>query len=318
MNPFDAPAGACLPADMFPLPSQKLKTFLRGQCVLGTTGYGFCNASMCLSNDTTASSATSAASVMASNTLLTVAIGGIVPQFYTQLPWTIADVGNNLVQGRGVALGLRVRYAGTEANRNGILNFFEDPDHALFNTMSYDTIRQRVNCYSTRPPGDGSWSTVLYSGPVAPSETEFTASNYLSVNGSALLVCVIKGNPGDVYEFEAFQHIEAIGVQTTGKSQSHSDSTNYGKVQETAKNAAGVKSLAVTDEPSVVGSFLRKVVELAPFVIQQGSNVMKALEGNPMALLDGMASSAGLIVRSAVGQYSAIKSAPVRQSLTYK
>ena len=48
MNPFDSPAGACLPADMFPLPSQKIKTFIRGQCILGTTGYGFCNASLTL------------------------------------------------------------------------------------------------------------------------------------------------------------------------------------------------------------------------------------------------------------------------------
>jgi len=301
MNPFDSPAGACLPADMFPLPSQKLKVFLRGVCVLGTTGYGFCNASLVLSNDTTASATSTATSVMTSSTIFS-AVTNLGTYTYAQLPWTIANVAANVVQGRAVALGLRVRYSGTEAGRNGTMLFYEDPDHASLAGLSYDTISQRVNAYTCRPPGDGSWETVLYSGPVNPNEVEFRNSDYLLAQSGAALVCVIKGIAGDTYEFEAFEHIEAIGVNTTGKSPSHSDAASYGKAQETLKGEASIKSLTVREEPSVISQFLHKVVQLAPFVIEQGSNIMKALDGNPMAILEGMASSAGLIYKSIKGR----------------
>jgi len=301
LNPFDTPAGACLPADMFPLPSQKLKVFLRGVCVLGTTGYGFCNAALVLSNDSTASAATSVTSVMASSTAFS-AVTNLTTYSFAQLPWTIANVAANLVQGRGVALGLRVRYSGTEAGRNGTMLFYEDPDHASLASLSYDTVSQRVNAYTCRPPGDGSWETVLYSGPVNPGETEFRNSDYLLANASAALVCAIKGVAGDTYEFEVFEHIEAIGVNTTGKSASHSDAATYGKAQETLKGESAIKSLNVRDEPSLISQFLHKVVQLAPFVVEQGSNIMKALDGNPMAILEGMASSAGLIYKSIKGR----------------
>lgn len=320
LDPFDQPAGACLPADLFPLPSQKLKLFLRGTCVLGTTGYGYVNAGLTLSNQALACVATSATSVMTNSTAV-VSVTNLVGFSYTQLPWNDADLLLNpsVVQGRGVALGLRVRYTGTESNRNGIMNFYEDPDHALINPMSYDVIRQRVNTYTTRPAGDGSWDSIVYSGPVTPSETEFVTQAYLTQAQGGCLICVIKGNPGDTYEFEAFQHIEAIGVNTTGKSASHSDSINYGKAQETVKNEMAIKSLSVSDGPSVIGKFLSKVIEHAPFVIQQGSNVMKALEGNPMALLEGMASSAGLIVKSIAGrQYSSLIAPQLKPALTYR
>lgn len=317
MDPFDTPAGACLPADMFPLPSQKLKVFLRGTCVLGTTGYGFCNAAMVLSNDTTASATTTATSVMTGATLLS-AVTNLGLYTFAQLPWTIAQVNANAVQGRGVALGLRIRYSGTEAGRNGTMLFYEDPDHASIASLSYDTISARVNAYTCRPPGDGSWETVLYSGPVNPNELEFRNENYLfAQNVSSALVCCIKGVAGDTYEFEVFEHIEAIGVQTTGKTPSHADSASYGKAQETLKSASAIKSLTTRDEPSVISQFVQKIVQLAPFVIEQGSNVMKALEGDPMALLQGMASSAGLIYRSATGRgnYNAIQGSQARRPL---
>lgn len=317
LDPFDSPAGACLPADMFPLPSQKLKTFLRGTCVLGTTGFGYINGALVLSSDTIACSATTVTSVMASNTTLST-VTNLANFSYAQLPWTAANVAANLVQGRGVALGLRVRYSGTESARNGTATFFEDPDHISTGGLTYDTVRQRVNAYSCRPSGDGSWDTVLYSGPVTPNEVEFRNSDYLSVNGATVL-CVIKGIAGDTYDFELFQHIEAIGVNTSGKTPSHSDSVNYGKAQETAKNESGIKSLSVSDGPSVISQFIHKVVELAPFVIQQGSNVVKALGGNPMALLEGMASSAGLIVKSAMPRaYPAIQSRAMPLAITQK
>lgn len=324
MNPFDSPAGACLPADLFPLPSQKLKVFARGTCVLGTTGYGYCNAALCLSNNTNCSVASTSTSVMTSATLFN-AVTNVTAYQFVQLPWSTTDVANDNVEGRGVALGLRVRYAGTEAGRNGTMVFYEDPDHISTGLFSYDLLTARVNAYTCRPPGDGSWETVLYSGPVTPSETEFRNVDALTVNGGGVLVCAIKGVAGDTYEFEVFEHIEAIGKACSGKTPSHSDSMNYGKAQETLKNESGIKSLSVRDGPSVISQFVHKVVELAPFVIEQGSNIMKALEGDPMALLSGMASSAGLVYRSIAGRgdyqaaigSQALRSAPVQRVIRH-
>lgn len=323
MDPFDTPAGACLPADLFPLPSQKVKAFCRGTCVLGTTGYGYVNAAPSPCNDATAASFTTATSVMASNTAIS-AVTNIGTVQYAQLPWTTADVvTNNLVQARLVALGLRVRYAGTEANRNGILNFYEDADHASLQSFTYDSTRQRVNTYSTRPPGDGSWSTVVASGPVAPLELEYQNSAYLTPTGNAAtLICFIKGVAGDVYEFEVFEHIEAIGVNTIGRSPSHADPQGYPIAQQVAKQEAGVKSLAVEDTPSVIHKFIQGVIRAAPFVIEQGSNIMKALGGDPMAALNGLSSSAGMIMSSLRGEYGAtagmIGNRAVRPALGYK
>lgn len=317
LNPFDAPAGACLPADLFPLPSQKVKTFIRGQCVLGTTGFGFVSTAMGAVNDVAATNATTATSVMAANTLFS-AVTNLSPQNWTQLPFTNADVvTNNLAQARGVALGLRVRYTGTEAARNGILNFFEDQDHASLTNLSYDLVRAQVQTYSCRPNGAGLWDTCLYSGPVNPNEVEFRNVAILSASGGALLMCAIQGVAGDVYEYEVFQHIEYIGQRSIGKTPSHSDSQSYPKAQEAAKEHAGAKTLSTHDEPSVISSFLRKVVEAVPFVISQGANVMRAIEGDPMALLQGFASSAGYVFNQFKGTTPALTGrAPMR--IAYK
>jgi hypothetical protein len=314
LNPFDMPAGACLPCDLFPLPSQKLKVFGRGICTLGTGGYGFINAGLVLGNDVVAVNATSATSSMSSSTVLS-AVTNTVPGYFVKLPWSTTDIAANLVQGRGVALGIRVRYTGREDGRNGILNFFEDQDHVGGTGLTYDVIRQYTNTYACRPNGNGDWDSIVYSGPVTPSDLEFRNENYLGA-ASGLLYVVISGVAGDQFEFEVFQHIEAIGRQTSGKSMSHADPNTYSKAQETLKMEAAQTAVQTQNEPSIVKKFVKAVVDTLPFVVEQGSNVMKALDGDPMAILNGAASSAGYIIKNIQGrQYSAMKSAPYRPRL---
>jgi len=316
LDPFDSPAGACLPADLFPLPSQKLKVFGRGICTLGTGGYGYINCGFALGNDVVAVNATSASSSMTGGTPLN-AVTNVVPGYFTKLPWTTTDITNNVVQGRGVALGMRVRYTGREDARNGILNFYEDQDHVQGTGFYYDNIRQYANTYACRPNGNGDWDSIVYSGPITPSELEFRNANYLG-SQAGLLFCFISGVAGDQYEFEVFQHIEAIGIQTTGKTLSHADPNTYAKAQEVLKSEAALTAVQTASKPSIVSKFIKSVVDTLPFVVEQGSNVMKALQGDPMAVLQGAASSAGYIIKNMQGrQYNAVKgSAPLR--LTHK
>lgn len=304
LDPFDSPSGACLPCDLFPLPSQKLKVFGRGICVLGTGGYGYINAGLVLGNDVVAVNATSATSGMTSGTPLS-SVTNVVPGYFTKLPWTIADITNNVVQGRGVALGMRVRYTGREDGRNGILNFYEDQDHITGSGLTYDGIRQYDNTYACRPNGNGDWDSIVYSGPVTPADLEFRNANYLAA-AAGILYCLISGVAGDQYEFEVFQHIEAIGVQTSGKSMSHADPNTFSKAQEVLKGEASETAVQTQNKPSIVKKFIKAVVDTLPFVVEQGSNVIKALEGDPMAILSGAASSAGYIIKNAQGrQYNA-------------
>jgi len=52
----------------------------------------------------------------------------------------------------------------------------------------------------------------------------------------------------------------------------------------------------------MLSQFIHKVIQAAPFIVEQGSNIMKALEGNPGALLEGLASSAGMVYKSIKGR----------------
>jgi len=106
-DPFDTPAGVCIPCDLFPLPSQKVKTTFRGVGNLGTTGYGWVAVNPTLANDVASIQVTSTASVGGSSTVLS-AYTNIGTGMFTMLPYAAADFSGGSVQGRIVAVGIRV------------------------------------------------------------------------------------------------------------------------------------------------------------------------------------------------------------------
>jgi len=296
MDPFSAPSGACLPSDMFPLPSQKLKVFLRGSCVLGTTGFGFISVIPTAANDAVGSGvsagawATTSTSVMANNTALN-AVTNTQDFVYAENPFSNANlVTTNVAQVRLVALGVRLRYTGTEAGRNGIINTFESPDHTSVAGMSYLFIRSHPSTRTYRPQGDGDWTTAVYSGPVVASELTFLGRNPIVgsgtlTTGNGVIAVTIQGVAADTYEFECFEHYEAIGVQSSGKTQSDADMNSFAKAQEAVKDVAGQQTLSVKEAPKVFGEYVQKLVGALPFVIETGSNIARALGGNPVSLL---------------------------------
>jgi hypothetical protein len=139
VDPFDTPAGACVPADLFPLPSSKTKTFIRGKFALGTTGFGCIFARPVSANDAQSVVGTTAASVGGSATLLS-AFTNTTAQLATQVPYTTAQLTEG-VGARVVACGLRIKYIGQLMSRNGVVLSYEDPDHRDISTsFSFDTL----------------------------------------------------------------------------------------------------------------------------------------------------------------------------------
>jgi len=139
-DPFDTPAGVCIPCDLFPLPSQKVKTTFRGVGNLGTTGYGWVAVNPTLANDVASIQVTSTASVGGSSTVLS-AYTNIGTGMFTMLPYAAADFSGGSVQGRIVAVGIRVRYSGTELNRSGLYVACEEQDMQTLASRTYNTIK---------------------------------------------------------------------------------------------------------------------------------------------------------------------------------
>lgn len=254
-DPVNTPVGACVPFG-FPLPSQKIKTFARGTFALGTTGFGFCTVKPPLANDTNAISATTSTSVGGAGTPLN-SFTNLGNFQVTKLPYTSVQMVDNQqpVEGRMVASELRIRYAGTEMNRNGIVTTLEEPDHRHLNNLSPSGVVAYTPSLNERPPPDGSWHSVKWSGPVASTELDYVAAAVFSSNNS--MGFVVQGIAGDLYEWEYYIHNEYTGTKVNGMTPSHTDATAYGKVVETFKAITSNGPLNNDSAPSAFMDFIK-------------------------------------------------------------
>lgn len=253
-NPFTTPAGVCIPDGQFPLPSQKAHAVLKGQFQCGTTGYGFISFAPCAANNLPTLTVSSSASVGSSATLFS-AYTNTGTGVFSRLPYTQADIQTTGdITSRVVAAGVRIRYAGAEQTRSGIIAGFEDQDHLDAQTReSFNTLLAQVNSASRRPSGDGDWDmSVCYSGPTAPNMVDFVSTPYpiKPVAGGAdvtPIVIAIQGVAGDSYEFEAAIHVEYIGRKASGKTPTHSDNAGYNHALQAVKSTAAQKPLQPDD-----------------------------------------------------------------------
>jgi hypothetical protein len=280
IDPVNTPAGACVPYG-FPLPSQRVKVFLRGTMNLGTTGQGFVVYSPDTANNYQCGSVTTSASVGTNSTLLN-AFTNLGPLSLTQLPYSQAQL-NKFIQSRIVAAGLRIRYAGTETNRNGYVTMIEDPNHQDLASQSYNQFESQINAQNERPQPDGSWHEVNFSGPVKNSEVEFESWTNQSVNN--YMVAYVNGNPGDLYEVEIYEHAEYAGDAISGAVTTHIDPQGYGHVVEATKAASMSQPLSTSTGveafktfASLAGSSIKSVINLDPTVVTSVlSPVLKAM-----------------------------------------
>jgi len=214
INPFDEMAkGACLPS--FPaFPSQKMRTFVRTTSKLGLQGFGYAiarasasNNASCVSYTDGAYNGTTASSFIASGT------GVILANANSNFSTT--DFATDGVQQRLVALGLRVRYIGTELNRSGRISMCENPNHESWVGTVVNDFRLYDN--ATSDDFNRTWHTCTYQ-PISAAEFAYGAGNYPPVTDqNHFLALAFSGVDGEGYELELVQHHELIGSTARSK-----------------------------------------------------------------------------------------------------
>lgn len=304
-NPYDVPAGVCIPCDLFPLPSQKVMVKQRFTVKLTTNGCAFVNLAPSIANDVASGSYTTDG---VGNTTSVFTAGASWTQteiFFANLPYSNADIETNKqVSGRIVAFGVRARYIGLEEKRGGAYISLEEQDHQdIYANTSYNTIdkiKSFPNAYVTSPKGDGTWDvSVGYSGPINPFEMEFVNDVYpikptagsTDVNPMILCFSGTTDMAGQIIDCEACIHVEYIGKKVPGKTVSHADSSSYGKVIETTKEAAAVGEFLPENRQKGFMSFMSKMAETVPKLITLGGGLISSIAtGNPMPLIGAGAS----------------------------
>jgi hypothetical protein len=280
-DPEFTPSGACVPSG-FPIPSQKIKSFARGTFVCGTTGQGYIVCNSNLTNNNAACTFTAVTSVGTSATALS-AFTNLSTSVIPGMPFSNAQLASvtDQISGRFVAACLKARYSGTEANRNGIVTTFEEPDHVTLSGMSMDQINGSLQSYRERPKPDGSWHQVNWSGPVSPLEITWVKTP--TQNGSNCMGIIVDGIAGDKYEWEFYEHAEFSGKAVNALSSSHVDQESYGKAVEAFKNVSGSEPLNGQNARSSFGSFLlsmgSSIAELARFGIPMLANMISPALG---------------------------------------
>lgn len=239
----DQSKGACLPAG-FPMPSQKIRAFVRGLMSTGTTGDGWIAWTPVIANDiTVVTNTTSLSTGTAATLFLPTSWGGTVnnpSSPMSKLPYTSTQITNGNVQGRLVSGCLRVRYAGNENVRSGVVTLFEDPDHLTVTGQSSNTISLFDSCGKERVSGDGSWHQINWSGPCKMAETEYISTGQfappcvvIAINGTLNGA----GSPGPApFEYECWQNLEFLGRDVVGKTPNHMDEHASNKVWAAAKD----------------------------------------------------------------------------------
>lgn len=257
--PFEIAArGACVPSTPA-VPSQKVHSVIRGDAVIGTTGMGFIAISPCLGNDgiaayyTNVSFAGTFFQILTANNITGVGISVVSP---TNLPFTSAQLASTVdpvVQGRMVAVGVRIQFTGTELNMSGLTYCMEHPLHqnpclnpgttigatnATLGTYEDCEIAAltRSPCHltlSAKSIGETEYIPIetLYvnaasttTGLVYPFSNGNAVQNggftYSSAGVNAGAPCGVigfTGVAGQTVHFEIISHVEYVGLATAGR-----------------------------------------------------------------------------------------------------
>lgn len=293
-DPFNCPAGACIPAELFPLPSNKGFYTTKGRFACGTSGTGFFLMNPPIVGDRNFFLATSSTSVGTSATGIG-AFTNTTTGVMATIPFNAAAITAGNLQGRIVGYGLRVCYIGNLMNANGEVFSYEEPDHQNLGALTPANIEARLQCSRRKVATVKSdyAGEVFYSGPVQPSDVEFLgqAQPLDSGTGSTYLSGVfIEGTAGDLYDYEVVVHLEHIGNSAGGRTMSHSEPQLTGKTIEAAKTQSQAGPLNSIRTGAVIGSFIDSVKGMIPTVVQGGRVLSKVIQGDFGGALTGLIS----------------------------
>jgi hypothetical protein len=188
------------------------------------------------------------------NKIFTSATPGVV-ESNPNSPFRVSDFTSNGVEGRLVSWGIRVRYTGTDLQKNGTMYALEEPNHRDLDLKTLPELLAYERVKIT--PVTRAWTVVNYQ-PVRAGEFDYSAhGTYL--DSSPYLAIGIQcqtANPGE-FAWEAFLNFEAVGSLARGKTSSHVDLTQTSNTL----SALGQKSTIFMDRAAASVDSTVKAVE---------------------------------------------------------
>lgn len=284
INPFDTPEGACLPADLFPLPSQKQVLWSKGTMATGTTGFGFITVYPTFSNNTSPVVYTQSTSVGVATTAFN-AYTNTATNNFGNGPWATAQFTGQNLYARTVAVGLRVRCTASMMNRGGSYITWEQPNHADISVLyTYNSVKTVSGAQTHGIPNlddPDQWDvSVCSSGPCITEELAYAASaTPLGAVGAYLICAISSAVAGMTFDYEVYHHVEYNGYLPT-KTPSHSSPQGFSSAVAAMKDQATIKPIAVKEGPSILQSFVDVIKSEMPHLIEMGTGIGQMLLGN--------------------------------------
>lgn len=295
-NPFNGPL-ACIP--LFPsIPSQRIRTWVRGSMSTGTAGYGSISANPFFVANTTASAGftpvrftdnTYAGAISAG---FPVAAGSVVGvnKVYANSPYSAAQISATGIMFRVVAAGLRIFYTGTVLNKGGVLYGLQHPNHQSIEGYTPDNMMAFEEAAKTSNTNETKTFTVYYK-PVDQDDLEFSSANGkagndddpVTVNGGhymGIAVVAPIGTPfvAQQFDFEYFSIIEFTGPNVPSKQPSDADPQGFSAVNTVT--AGNPKALQPTSKSpgstvsDILGSATQYLNSVADTGVQLGTAAM--------------------------------------------
>lgn len=207
-NPFGAPPGVCLPADVLALPSQKVRASVRG--TFNALGNGNCAILVAPSviNNNAAFKVGTVAGITSSADMTTATATATTTQVVT-LPFNSTDlgIGANNVQARLCGFGVRVWWMGDQNNCSGLCAVLETQSHSTLATYLLSEIVNDPNA-SASPIIPGEQYGVYWSGPKTSAELAFSSTD-IQVPCIGIVILNAAGN--GIFGFEIVTHVEYTG-----------------------------------------------------------------------------------------------------------
>jgi hypothetical protein len=281
-NPFSAPP-ACLPHSPS-RDSTKRRMFYKGTAVVGSGGFGYVVATTQLARDATNGTGYTRAWYASTAAYPDVYLppgmatgiidvpGGASGVLNT--PYTATSLTNGEAEGRTVALGVRVRYLGSEQDRNGRLVAFEHPSHLAVDNYTIGDCLQYG--FSESVPNNRQWVVALWQHK-KQDELEYGPK----ITPVPSLAILIDGTPGDKYEFEVFHHAETVnktgvnnGIETLTPVDDGLFSAINQLMAQTLTSAQDAFSTLTTKELSSYASEILKVAYTGSQIYTGGRHLM--------------------------------------------
>jgi hypothetical protein len=265
---------------------------------VGLGGIGFVWCRPVVVNDQWSLAFTSAASTGGLNTALS-AFTQSQLAYLANCPYTATQFGDDEVLARNTAFGVRIKYTGKLMDRNGVTYTFEHPDRENLDTWTIQQIIDSNFCKQQAVLGKKWDAAVCCSGPVSPTNLEYTKDIYQG-SSHVWIGIIVTGEPGDTYMIDYANRTEYLGPIISQKTMSHPAGTQYGSVIAAAKNQVlSTGPLKPSDSGGVWEKFKGFVSENVPMLIEgtkaAAGFVASAITGNPMGALSAMGSVANLL-----------------------